>query len=232
MNSCLQHTNYLKRTAVVACCSVVVSGKFMESNNRVQIQVCLLSTAVRNPKQCQKCQPHKIRLAVRNAASVIVRFWFCFTFSLNHIWRHMYIWFMLSLAYCRFFLRLSYFSLGTINWYTFVCEVHFHQGCEFRLNIEKPTIVKFSSDLSSLFLQITTSAAKKLWEKGGVADMKMPTGGPLAPLQLHGGPEHQVWRDSTWSTQGEGILPAPRRSFPTHPQDTNSSAQQSAGILR
>lgn len=76
-------------------------------------------------------------------------------------------------------------------------------------------------------LQITTSAAKKLWEKSGVADMKMPSGGSLAPLQLHGGPEHQVWRDSTWSTQGEGILPAPRRSFP-HQQDNN----QSTGILR
>lgn len=57
--------------------------------------------------------------------------------------------------------------------------------------------------------------------------MKMPGGGPLAPLQLHGGPEHQVWRDSTWSTQGEAILAPPRRAFP-HQQDTN----QSAGILR
>ena len=81
-------------------------------------------------------------------------------------------------------------------------------------------------------MQITTSAAKKLWEKSSVNDMKMPTaggvgGGSLAPLQLHGGPEHQVWRDSTWSTQGEGILAPPRRSFP--PQQDNS---QSAGILR
>lgn len=76
-------------------------------------------------------------------------------------------------------------------------------------------------------IQISTSAAKKLWEKSGVADMKMPGGGPLAPLQLHGGPEHQVWRDSTWSTQGEAILAPPRRAFP-HQQETN----QSAGILR
>ncbi|XP_055310309.1 maternal protein pumilio-like isoform X2 [Sitodiplosis mosellana] len=64
---------------------------------------------------------------------------------------------------------------------------------------------------------INTSAAKKLWEKGGgVSDMK------LTPLQLHGGPE-QVWRDSTWSTQGEAILAPPRR----YPHDSNPSA----GIL-
>lgn len=44
----------------------------------------------------------------------------------------------------------------------------------------------------------------------------------LPPLQLHGGPE--AWRDSTWSTQGEGILAPPRR----YPHDSN----QSAGILR
>ena len=55
-----------------------------------------------------------------------------------------------------------------------------------------------------------------------MSDMKIPTGGPLAPLQLHGGPE-QVWRDSTWSTQGEAILAPPRRTF---------ESNQSAGILR
>lgn len=53
--------------------------------------------------------------------------------------------------------------------------------------------------------------------------MKIPTGGSLAPLQLHGGPE-QMWRDSTWSTQGETILAPPRRAF----HDSNASA----GILR
>lgn len=69
-------------------------------------------------------------------------------------------------------------------------------------------------------LQIASSAAKKLWEKGE----KLPSGnnGPLPPLQLHGGPDNQVWRDSTWSTQGE--LMTPRRSFPV---DSNSG-----GILR
>lgn len=72
------------------------------------------------------------------------------------------------------------------------------------------------------FLQITTSA-KKLWEKGGVSDMKIPTGGSLAPLQLHGHTE-QMWRDSTWSTQGETILAPPRR----YPHESNASA----GILR
>ncbi|XP_055695961.1 maternal protein pumilio isoform X3 [Lutzomyia longipalpis] len=75
---------------------------------------------------------------------------------------------------------------------------------------------------------ITTSAAKKLWEKGGPGDMKIPsaTSGPLAPLQLHGGPEHQVWRDSTWSTQGEILTP--RRTF-QQAQETNSTG--STGIL-
>lgn len=70
---------------------------------------------------------------------------------------------------------------------------------------------------SFVYFQINTSAAKKLWEKGGgVSDMK------LTPLQLHGG--EQVWRDSTWSTQGEAIL-APLRRYP---HDSNPSA----GILR
>lgn len=45
----------------------------------------------------------------------------------------------------------------------------------------------------------------------------------LTPLQLHGGAE-QVWRDPTWSTQGDGILVPPRR----YPHDSNPSA----GILR
>lgn len=71
-----------------------------------------------------------------------------------------------------------------------------------------------------LIFQITTSATKKLWEKSGgsVSDMK------LNSLQIHGGPE-QVWRDSTWSTQGETILAPPRRPYP---HDSNPSA----GILR
>jgi len=46
-------------------------------------------------------------------------------------------------------------------------------------------------------------------------------------LQLPGGGDHQVWRDPTWSTQGE-IL-STRRSFP-QPQD--SSQTGSGGILR
>lgn len=57
--------------------------------------------------------------------------------------------------------------------------------------------------------------------------MKMSTGGGLAPLQLHGGSEHQVWRDPTWSTQGEGILPSTRRPYPHQPENN-----QNAGILR
>lgn len=79
--------------------------------------------------------------------------------------------------------------------------------------------------------QITTSATKKLWEKGGGNDVKVATGGatgPLAPLQLHGTTDHQVWRDSTWSSQGDAIL-ASRRIFP-HAPDTNPTG--STGILR
>lgn len=64
-----------------------------------------------------------------------------------------------------------------------------------------------------LVLQITTSAAKKLWEKSGVGEMKMPTSGP-------------IWRDSTWSTQGEGILTSTHRPYPHQQNDQN------AGILR
>lgn len=45
--------------------------------------------------------------------------------------------------------------------------------------------------------------------------MKMPISGPLAP-----------WPDSTWSTQGEGILPSTHRPYP-HPEIT-----QNPGILR
>ncbi|XP_065082849.1 maternal protein pumilio isoform X2 [Ochlerotatus camptorhynchus] len=77
---------------------------------------------------------------------------------------------------------------------------------------------------------ITTSATKKLWEKGGSNDVKVATGGatgPLAPLQLHGTTDHQVWRDSTWSSQGDAIL-ASRRIFP-HAPDTNPTG--STGIL-
>lgn len=83
--------------------------------------------------------------------------------------------------------------------------------------------LSLNSAYSLLLPQIASSAAaKKLWEKGG--DVKLPSGnnGPLPPLQLHGGPDNQVWRDSTWSTQGE--LMTPRRSFPV---DSNSG-----GILR
>ncbi|XP_055612803.1 maternal protein pumilio-like, partial [Uranotaenia lowii] len=76
---------------------------------------------------------------------------------------------------------------------------------------------------------ITTSATKKLWEKSGGSDVKVASGptGPLAPLQLHGSTDHQVWRDSTWSSQGDAIL-ASRRIFP-HAPDTNPTG--STGIL-
>lgn len=76
--------------------------------------------------------------------------------------------------------------------------------------------MQFLSKIHCLFfsyLQITTSAAKKLWEK---PEMKIATGVPLPPLQCE-----QVWRDSTWSTQGETILAPTRRQYP---HDTNSSA--------
>lgn len=100
----------------------------------------------------------------------------------------------ITISSSPFFLSL-FFTVKQLNRYNFTC---FH-------------------------LQITTSA-KKLWEKSSVSDMKIPTGGSLAPLQLHGGPE-QMWRDSTWSTQGETILAPPRRAYP---HESNASA----GILR
>ncbi|XP_055847919.1 maternal protein pumilio isoform X4 [Episyrphus balteatus] len=78
---------------------------------------------------------------------------------------------------------------------------------------------------------ITTSTAKKLWEK---SDGKGPNGGgvsagPLNPLHIPGVADHPVWKDSTWSTQGENILAPPRpRTFPQAP-DSNSTGN--AGIL-
>ncbi|XP_050068154.1 maternal protein pumilio-like isoform X2 [Anopheles maculipalpis] len=76
---------------------------------------------------------------------------------------------------------------------------------------------------------INTSTAKKLWEKGGTNDVKVAAAatGPLPPLQLHGTTDHQVWRDSTWSSQGDAIL-APRRIF-QHAPETNPTG--STGIL-
>ncbi|XP_049277500.1 maternal protein pumilio isoform X2 [Anopheles funestus] len=76
---------------------------------------------------------------------------------------------------------------------------------------------------------INTSTAKKLWEKGGSNDVKVAAAatGPLPPLQLHGTTDHQVWRDSTWSSQGDAIL-APRRIF-QHAPETNPTG--STGIL-
>lgn len=74
-----------------------------------------------------------------------------------------------------------------------------------------------------LVLQITTSTAKKLWEK---SDGKgASTGGPLNPLHI--GDPH-VWKDSPWSTQGETILPRPR----TFPQAPDTTVSANAGILR
>lgn len=77
--------------------------------------------------------------------------------------------------------------------------------------------------------QMTTNNAKKLWDKGGISDVRVPTSGSLGPLQLHGPSDgHPVWRDSTWSTQTESIL-ASRRAFAQAP-DINPA--MSAGILR
>lgn len=65
--------------------------------------------------------------------------------------------------------------------------------------------------------QITTQSTKKLWDNksGGGGDMKMSTGGPLAP-----------WPDSTWSTQGEGISALTHRPYPHQENNKNT------GILR
>uniref|UniRef100_A0A182UX22 Pumilio n=1 Tax=Anopheles merus TaxID=30066 RepID=A0A182UX22_ANOME len=77
---------------------------------------------------------------------------------------------------------------------------------------------------------INTSTAKKLWEKGGSNDVKVAAAatGPLPPLQLHGTTDHPVWRDSTWSSQGDAILAAPRRIF-QHGAESNPTG--STGIL-
>ncbi|XP_061387987.1 maternal protein pumilio-like, partial [Musca vetustissima] len=73
---------------------------------------------------------------------------------------------------------------------------------------------------------ITTSTAKKLWEKsdGKGASSAGVTGGPLNPLHI--GDPH-VWKDSPWSTQTETILPRPR----TFPQAPDTTASGNAGIL-
>uniref|UniRef100_A0A182IXT6 Pumilio n=1 Tax=Anopheles atroparvus TaxID=41427 RepID=A0A182IXT6_ANOAO len=74
------------------------------------------------------------------------------------------------------------------------------------------------------------TSAKKLWEKIGSDDTKVSTcvSGPLPPLQLHHGSiDPQVWRDSTWSSQGDAIL-APRRMFQHAPENNPTG---STGIL-
>ena len=78
-----------------------------------------------------------------------------------------------------------------------------------------------------VYFQITTSTAKKLWEKSdgkGSASAGV-SGGPLNPLHI--GDPH-VWKDSPWSTQSETILTRPR----TFPQAPDTSASGNAGILR
>lgn len=76
-------------------------------------------------------------------------------------------------------------------------------------------------------MQITTSATKKIWEKSG-SDVKVPNHGTsgLTPLQLHANAE-PMWRDTTWSTQGETLIGPPRRY-----QQPDNNITGSAGILR
>lgn len=84
------------------------------------------------------------------------------------------------------------------------------------------------------FSQITTSTAKKLWEKSdGKNGVSSTPGGPLNPLQIPGVGDHSsVWKDHTWSTQGENILVPPRpRNYP-HGGASDTSNSGNAGILR
>ncbi|XP_030374161.1 maternal protein pumilio-like [Scaptodrosophila lebanonensis] len=80
---------------------------------------------------------------------------------------------------------------------------------------------------------ITTSTAKKLWEKSdGKSGASSTPGGPLNPLQIPGVGDHSsVWKDHTWSTQGENILVPPRsRGYP-HGAASDTSNSGNAGIL-
>ncbi|KAL7729014.1 hypothetical protein ACLKA6_019847 [Drosophila palustris] len=80
---------------------------------------------------------------------------------------------------------------------------------------------------------ITTSTAKKLWEKSdGKSGASSTPGGTLYPMQIPGVGDHSsVWKDHTWSTQGENILAPPRpRGFP-HGGASDTSNNGNAGIL-
>ncbi|BFF88849.1 maternal protein pumilio [Drosophila madeirensis] len=80
---------------------------------------------------------------------------------------------------------------------------------------------------------ITTSTAKKLWEKSDGKGTSSAPGGPLNPLQIPGvGDPSSVWKDHTWSTQGENILVQPRsRGYAGHGGASDTSNSGNAGIL-
>ncbi|XP_017141027.1 maternal protein pumilio isoform X2 [Drosophila miranda] len=80
---------------------------------------------------------------------------------------------------------------------------------------------------------ITTSTAKKLWEKSDGKGTSSAPGGPLNPLQIPGvGDPSSVWKDHTWSTQGENILAPPRsRGYAGHGGTSDTSNSGNAGIL-
>lgn len=79
-----------------------------------------------------------------------------------------------------------------------------------------------------IFIQISSTNTKKLWEKGSISDVRVPTTGSLGPLQLHGS-DHAVWRDLPWSAQSDNILQS-RRAFAQGHETMNPAI--SAGILR
>jgi len=73
-----------------------------------------------------------------------------------------------------------------------------------------------------------------LWEKSdGKSGASSAPGGTLYPMQIPGVGDHSsVWKDHTWSTQGENILAPPRpRGFP-HGGASDTSNSNNAGILR
>ncbi|KAH8310045.1 hypothetical protein KR044_011151, partial [Drosophila immigrans] len=81
---------------------------------------------------------------------------------------------------------------------------------------------------------ITTSTAKKLWEKsdGKSGGTSSTPGGTLYPMQIPGVGDHSsVWKDHTWSTQGENILAPPRPRVYPHGGASDTSNSGNAGIL-
>lgn len=82
--------------------------------------------------------------------------------------------------------------------------LNFMSSCEEVTAARKP--------FSCVIFQITSSSTKKLWDNK--SDIKNT--GPLAPLQMPGSNEHQMW-----SKEHQGVWPKEQQMWST--QDNNSS---------